>query len=386
MTHASQPSHVISLDTHKKRQVAVLQISDYCRTVLHEGVSPHCFLPGTSGAVFACCAPPPAPTPPPPPHSRNFPPTSSSLSLFQILFCFFNPFPSSLSSFLPCSFLPLLAIPPTPPPAPCICLPLLPRPAPSLPTDLQAVPALVFLYLPSSSCPTLPTSQPPLVCRPKWEVRNVLFVACMQGLNVLHDGGIHDGHVFVKLLTNRAACHLSLARPLRALQDCTMAVQVRAACFAAFTRSLGPSHPPSLPPTHPPTHSLTHLLTHSLTHSRARSLAHSLTCALTHTHMHALVCSHEQTHSLALSFTPLFAVALVPLCPNAPIQSVTHLCAHWLVSAFIDVFTHAFTHSFFFLSLLSSSTRQPSPLSAFPRAYSCSLFVSAKIGGFSHLY
>lgn len=48
----------------------------------------------------------------------------------------------------------------------------------------------------------------------------------MQGLNVLHEGGIHDGHVFVKLLTNRAACHLSLARPLKALQDCTMAVQV----------------------------------------------------------------------------------------------------------------------------------------------------------------
>ena len=49
----------------------------------------------------------------------------------------------------------------------------------------------------------------------------------MQGLNVLHDGGLKDGDVFVKLLTNRAACHLSLARPLKALQDCTMAVQVR---------------------------------------------------------------------------------------------------------------------------------------------------------------
>ena len=60
----------------------------------------------------------------------------------------------------------------------------------------------------------------------------------MQGLNVLHNGGIRDGHVFVKLLTNRAACHLSLARPLKALQDCTMAVQVGPALHACiFTSS-----------------------------------------------------------------------------------------------------------------------------------------------------
>ncbi|KAL3152969.1 hypothetical protein ABBQ38_011999 [Trebouxia sp. C0009 RCD-2024] len=58
-----------------------------------------------------------------------------------------------------------------------------------------------------------------------------------KGLNVLHEGGIRDGQVFVKLLTNRAACHLSLARPLKALQDCTMAVQADPTNVRAATRA-----------------------------------------------------------------------------------------------------------------------------------------------------
>lgn len=60
---------------------------------------------------------------------------------------------------------------------------------------------------------------------------------------MLHEGGIRDGQVFVKLLTNRAACHLSLARPLKALQDCTMAVQV---CTALAPTPGGEDWPPCL--------------------------------------------------------------------------------------------------------------------------------------------
>lgn len=46
--------------------------------------------------------------------------------------------------------------------------------------------------------------------------------------------GIHDGEVFVRLLTNRAACQLSLARPLSALKDCHMAVEVSHQLSAHF--------------------------------------------------------------------------------------------------------------------------------------------------------
>lgn len=48
---------------------------------------------------------------------------------------------------------------------------------------------------------------------------------------MLDRAGIRNGEVFVRLLTNRAACHLSLARPLLALKDCEMAVQVQSVCF-----------------------------------------------------------------------------------------------------------------------------------------------------------
>ena len=56
----------------------------------------------------------------------------------------------------------------------------------------------------------------------------------LQGLNTLDRAGIHDGEVFVRLLTNRAACHLSLARPLSALKDCHMAVEVSQLLPAQF--------------------------------------------------------------------------------------------------------------------------------------------------------
>ncbi|KAL0022774.1 hypothetical protein WJX79_003861 [Trebouxia sp. C0005] len=58
-----------------------------------------------------------------------------------------------------------------------------------------------------------------------------------QGLNTLDRAGIHDGEVFVRLLTNRAACHLSLARPLSALKDCHMAVQADPTNVRAATRA-----------------------------------------------------------------------------------------------------------------------------------------------------
>ncbi|DBA87393.1 TPA: hypothetical protein ACH3X1_004435 [Trebouxia sp. C0004] len=58
-----------------------------------------------------------------------------------------------------------------------------------------------------------------------------------QGLNTLDRAGIHDGEVFVRLLTNRAACHLSLARPLSALKDCRMAVEADPTNSRAATRA-----------------------------------------------------------------------------------------------------------------------------------------------------
>ncbi|KAL0051715.1 hypothetical protein WJX82_000922 [Trebouxia sp. C0006] len=58
-----------------------------------------------------------------------------------------------------------------------------------------------------------------------------------QGLNTLDRAGIHDGEVFVRLLTNRAACHLSLARPLSALKDCHMAVEADPTNVRAATRA-----------------------------------------------------------------------------------------------------------------------------------------------------
>lgn len=52
----------------------------------------------------------------------------------------------------------------------------------------------------------------------------------VQALNVLHQAGILHGETYVRLLTNRAACLLALHQPLRALQDCHLAVQVSLIC------------------------------------------------------------------------------------------------------------------------------------------------------------
>ena len=52
----------------------------------------------------------------------------------------------------------------------------------------------------------------------------------LQALNMLSSNGIRKGPAFVRLLTNRAACFLSLSKPLQALQDCRIAVEV-SLCF-----------------------------------------------------------------------------------------------------------------------------------------------------------
>lgn len=139
---------------------------------------------------------------------------------------------------------------------------------------------------------------------------------------MLHEGGIRDGQVFVKLLTNRAACHLSLARPLKALQDCTMAVQVCTVachsllpclfssfclpslthsvhyptCIHATTRSCMHSftHPPTHPSTHPSIYQSAHSFTHPSTYPSVHTSIHQPTHESTDPSIH--LCFHPPTH------------------------------------------------------------------------------------------
>lgn len=110
---------------------------------------------------------------------------------------------------------------------------------------------------------------------------------------MLHEGGIRDGQVFVKLLTNRAACHLSLARPLKALQDCTMAVQVCTVvppCLPPSASLLGYSYFLSVP--HPVNHPYPHPCNNLSIHASVHQPIH----ASIHPPMNPSICpSHHST-------------------------------------------------------------------------------------------